>query len=455
MTNFVYTILVSIVIISLGTFSFLQFCIIVLELFFVFYFLNRIGTKFVYLELLSLIAVTQWLFAPMLAQRLGVNMDVSYEVYFEYAFPATLAYLFGLTIPLWNQKRLDSTISDIVKNIREKYYYRQQTGVILILIGLPFWILQNSSYTSLNYVFYLFSHLIMVGISLLLFTNYRFKWLWVCVIILILFYTSFLNGMIGSLIFWMFILLVIYSLNRPLKIPYLGRLLFLLLCIWIIIVLQASKTEYRILTWDIRKNDMTGYVTREIKQNPQIFYSLIKENVLNPNKIFKDKNILALTGRINQGSLVATAMAHVPKREDYGRGEVTIRYSVEAFIPRILWPDKPNVGQADYINKFAGLELGRFHSATLGALGDAYVDYGKYGFLFLGFMGFFVSGTFILFINKSKSTPTVLFWFLVLYFGTISITEISVAGYFNSVLKYVLFIVVVRFIINRLFKIGV
>src|SRR6185436_9494862 len=104
--------------------SFLHITIVALELFFLFYFINRIGNKFIFLELLSFIAVTQLLFAPMLAEKFGVEMDVPFATYFEYAYPATLAYLLGLTIPLWKQKNLDNKTRVIFNELSAKYKNR-------------------------------------------------------------------------------------------------------------------------------------------------------------------------------------------------------------------------------------------------------------------------------------------------------------------------------------------
>jgi hypothetical protein len=83
------------------------------------------------------------------------------------------------------------------------------------------------------------------------------------------------------------------------------------------------------------------------------------------------------------------------------------------------------------------------------------VDFGKWGILFLFFYGFLIAQLFVLFVNKSLKTPAMLLWFMVLYFGSITVSEVSVAGYLNLVFKYLVFIFTIRIILVQIFKIRV
>lgn len=445
---FVYTLGVTVIAALLWALSIVHIFILFLELFFLFYFLSRVGRKFVFLEILALIVVTQWLFAPMIAEIFDVEMQVPFTVYFAYAIPGTILYLAGLTFPLWKQKELDGKISLIFSRLSEKYRYRKFWGIGLMVLGFPFWIYLNSVSISLNYIFFLLSNLLMVGICLLIFTQYIWKWILISVGLILLVTSTFLNGMIGSVIIWLFIIGMIYSCKRPFRIQFVFKLMGFLVFVWILTVLQASKTEYRQLTWNIKKNEMTGYVNREIKQNPALFYRLIKEKIFDPNTLTKRTSIMGLANRMNEGYLVSLAMNYVPRKRNFGEGEATLYNSAIAFIPRILWNSKPVIGQAEFFKKYTGITLTKYNSTTIGPLGEAYVDFGILGVIFLGFFGLFIGAIFQVWVDKSLSQPVLFLWFIVLYFSSIAVTEVSISGFVNGVFKYIIFIFAVRLLLR-------
>jgi hypothetical protein len=447
-------IVISVASVLIWKLTFIHFLILLLELYLLIYFLERIGSKFVFLELLALIAVTQWLFAPMLAERTAFEMPISFKEYYSYALPATLAYVGGITIPLWKQRKFDGKVQQIM--LRLKYYLKDKSnwGIFLLAIGIPCWMLFNKVSSSIGFVMYLLAQLMMIGICILLFSGNKFKWLWIGGGIAIIFITTFLNGMVGIIIFWIFIVWVIYSCIYPKRIPILFKLLVLAIGLWVMIILQISKAEYRSKTWAIATED-SGGGRKESVQDPALFYGLIQEKITRPYEYLRVENIMPFVMRLNQGYLVSYGMDHVPDRRDYGNGEVTIKYSIVAFVPRILWKDKPVVGQADYFKKYTGIKLGKSTSSTLGALGDAYVDFGKGGIVFLGFLGLAISMLFSFWINKSYFDPAFFMWIVIVYYTTLSISEISFAGFINTIFKYLIFIVFIRFFLRTILKIRV
>lgn len=400
-------------------------------------------------------AVTQWLFAPMLAQKLDVNIKVPFDEYFAYALPATIAYVGGLTLPLWRQRSLDEKTTVIFQNLSIIYKRNQQWGIALIMIGLPFWALQNSVPASLNFIFYLMSQLLMIGICLLMFNDSKTKWFWVAFGILLLISTTFLNGMIGAVLWWMIILGVIYSGKQPVKIPYTFKLAFLLLGLGLLMLLQSAKTEYRKLTWDIRRSDVSSRVSIKMTKDPALFYGLIKEKIFVSKTYFDRQSVIGFAERLNQGYLVSLAMDYVPRRRAFGNGEATLLNSITAFVPRIFWKSKPVIGQREHFKKYTGIKLGSFTSATIGPIGDAYVDFGKFGILFLGLFGWMIGQIYLFWVNKSLKDPSFILWFVVLYFGAIGVSESSVAGFINAVFKYLIFIFIIRFVLHRFFRIKV
>jgi len=435
--------------------TFQEAFILALELFFLFYFLDHLGRKFVFLELLALIGITQWLFGPMIARRIGISLSVPFDTYFNYALPATVAYVIGVTVPLWNQRKLDQRIAHVLDKLSTIYEPKYKLGILLFLIGVPFWVFQNSVPVSISFIFNLLSSLFMVGITLLMFTKYKWKWIWIGLGLLLLVVTTFLNGVIGILLIWMYIILMTYTSKFPIRIPLTVKIVFFMSFVWVLTVLQAAKVEYRVLTWNIKSNEMTGYSTREIDQDPELFYKLIREKMFDLSTFSDKKSLTGLAIRLNQGLLVSDAMDYVPRRRAYGLGEATLLTTAVAFVPRILWPDKPVIGQAEHFKKYTGIKLTKFTSATIGPIGDAYVDFGYGGILFLFLYGGVIAVFFTTWINYASKSPGLLLWFMVIYFATIGEAEITVAVFLNALFKFFVFIVTMRWILSQAFKIKV
>lgn len=426
--------------------------IIGLEIFLLLLFLHRLGQKFVFLEWLALLATTQWLVFPLIGYTIRGVMAVPYEDYFIYAVPATLAFVLLVTTPLWSSNLWDRYIQDTVQRLTEKYTGKQNMAIALFIAGAFFWIFQVYVPISLSLLFFMLAHLLLLSICLFIFIPYRYKWIWFGSGLLLIIATTLLNGMIGTVILWIFSVTVVYTTRYPIRMVLPLKFLFFGVAVWMIAVLQMSKTQYRKETWDIRQSEFSARQTREINQDPELFLSLVRKNAVEFDQLFKQANLVQMAYRLNQGMLVTYCMDYVPKRRSFGNGEVTIKNTLVAFIPRILWPDKPIVGQQEYFKAYTGIRLTKFTSSTLGPIGDAYADFGRYGFVFLALFGFLISSLYKWFIRASRRTPFYLLWFMILYLGTLLVSEISVASYINGVFKLLLFIYGMRLLLKYVFK---
>jgi O-antigen polysaccharide polymerase Wzy len=73
------------------------------------------------------------------------------------------------------------------------------------------------------------------------------------------------------------------------------------------------------------------------------------------------------------------------ERDGYQMG-ATMQYATYAFIPRVLWPEKPNVSRGDWFNKYVGAAPGT--SLGISAVGELYWNFGVPGVA----IGMFVLG---------------------------------------------------------------
>jgi hypothetical protein len=97
----------------------------------------------------------------------------------------------------------------------------------------------------------------------------------------------------------------------------------------------------------------------------------------------------AIDARLNQNRLVGAAVAyHESGAADFAYGGTV---PVWALIPRVIWPDKPEVGgSGNIVSDYTGIQFARGTSVGVGQVLEFYVNFGipgiLAGFAFLGFV---------------------------------------------------------------------
>jgi hypothetical protein len=102
-----------------------------------------------------------------------------------------------------------------------------------------------------------------------------------------------------------------------------------------------------------------------------------------------EKHLFALDARLNQNYLVGTGVM----RHQEGEAELLYGATVPlwAFIPRVVWPDKPSVGGGqDWVSQFTGITFAAGTSVGIGQVLEFYMNFGipgiVTGFAILGFI---------------------------------------------------------------------
>lgn len=102
-------------------------------------------------------------------------------------------------------------------------------------------------------------------------------------------------------------------------------------------------------------------------------------------------HLARIDDRLNQNFLVGVARANLESGVvHFGEGE-TLQRAFIAFIPRVLWPDKPVVaGGTEIVTKYTLIEFYGSTSVAAGQVMEFYVNFGMtgviLGFAFLGFL---------------------------------------------------------------------
>ena len=199
-----------------------------------------------------------------------------------------------------------------------------------------------------------------------------------------------ITGLFAQPVFFLVFMAIIYW-NKKRIIPWHVTLLLFL----IIVVLTPVKSVYRNLTWNARSSQ--NYIERVhmLYNSADIYYS---------NGIFSSiGNDTSTVNRLAHISTFAHVINMTPGSVPYWWGE-SYQTLWSSFIPRLLWPDKPEatIGQA-FGHRYKLLNSDdKMTSFNLPWLPEFYANFGTIGVL----MGMFAVGVLFQFLVQKFSAPS-------------------------------------------------
>jgi hypothetical protein len=383
-------------------------------------------------HLISNLAIFQWLIGPLVyysdfnpGQVLSITqMQVSFEEYFAYAWPATALLVIGLQL---SKPNLTVDLS-IFKNADPKRFK------FLIAVGLFFNIILIFLPLSLRFVVKTLTYLIYVGLLGLLLKEKKTKndFLWVCGVSMFVVYSALRSAMFGELVF--LILLFVLTLFYVNKTSTKRKLI-----IGISVILLG--TSIQLVKMPLRELNRKG--STSTLQNLTTLYNsdlLMKEN------LFSDAFRAYTVARFNNGAVISYVINRVPNIIPYANGNTINSAIIGSFIPRLIWPTKETSGTAMYL-KYTGL---RFEGASYGIsqLGEGYANFGKRGgILYMFLLGLTMSvllRRIVKYINKNPNY----FYFLPIIF----LHGVKVETELNRSLGFMLRVIIVLYILNFILK---
>ena len=150
--------------------------------------------------------------------------------------------------------------------------------------------------------------------------------------------------------------------------------------------------------------------------------------------------LFGLYMRSNQGVNVSLVMNRIPARQPFDNGSYLFKTVASSFVPRFLWPDKPEAGGVFNMEHYAGIRI-RNWSTNIGPIGEAYGNFGTNGGIFY----MFILGVFLRFIFKkvlqiSEKVPLLILWIPVLFFQVTYSAESDSLQILNSIIKSAFFL---------------
>ncbi len=417
-----------------------------LFVFFLLNFLLDLGNGIVILDLTILLAFVNCLIMPVifyhvytkenpLAFLWGKYMPISSDDYFSFALPAVVMLILGLKLPLGKSK-INKNPAVYIENVKAYLAHNPKLGLYLVATGGVAGMLNFLVPSALKEIFFLMAHLVFVGVFYVIYSPSKNKQVIVPGVILLMLGTSLLTGMFGELIFILACSLVLILLGK--KVKYWKKLSFAFLGIFIIILIQSVKSDYRKKTW-----------FEEGGADPAYFVELIADRITTPSNMLNPNGLFVLSVRMNQGWLVAETMKMVPDKHPFGNGEPLIDAIFASFIPRVLWPDKPEAGGKANLKRFWGFDLIGW-STNIGTLGEAYANFDRAGGLFyMFFYGLFFNFVLSRILKMAEKRHTIVLWLPYLFFSVINV-ETDLLSTMGALIKGIIF----SWIVFRLFDLS-
>lgn len=406
-------------------------------------FLDNIGKKVVVLDIAIILAVFTWLVMPVifyhfytkedhLARIFYKYMPISTDDYFSFVFPGTVLMIVGFKIRL-TKLQVDMDPGGYKQKLEAFFKGKAKIGFILIGISFVSSALHYVVPSSLNRIANLVGNLSYVGVFYVFFSEHPHKNKILIGVLSLLVINSIATGLFGELIFLLALFYILVALYLK-KIHFSIKLSVCLVGVIVIFLIQNVKKGYRERAW------VSG-------GDASYFGQLLEESIQNPGTMFEKRKMFTTAVRMNQGWLIAITMDRVPRRFEYAYGE-TIAISVAAaFIPRIIWPSKPEAGGRYNLKRFWGYNLVGY-STNIGPIGEAYANFGRTGgIIFMFFYGLFFNGLLTWLLKWSERRPSILCWIPFLFFYAV-VVETDILTTVGSIVTSLIFML----IFIRLFK---
>lgn len=413
-------------------------------------FLDNVGKKVVVLDIAIILAVFTWLVMPVIFYQFYTKEDhlarvfykymvIPADDYFSFVLPGTICMIIGFKVRLANLQ-INKDPQAYKQKLEVFFKGKAKIGFILIGISFASSVLNYVVPASLHRVVNLLEHLSYVGVFYVFFSEHPHKNKILAGVLSLLAINSIATGLFGELVFLLALFYILVALYLK-RISFPVKLSVCVAGILLIFLIQNIKKGYREIAWGSGKGGSAVY-----------FGQLLGDAIVNPGTMFEKKKLFNTAVRMNQGWLIAVTMDRVPRRFDYAYGE-TIGISVAAaFIPRILWPDKPEAGGRYNLKRFWGYDLVGY-STNIGPIGEAYANFGRTGgIIFMFFYGLFFNGLLTYLLKWSERRPSILCWIPFLFFYAV-VVETDILTTVGSLVTGMMFMIVFTWLFKAVFHI--
>ncbi len=420
--------------IGLTSFTVYESLSCVLFMYFLFNFINDLGSRLVILDILILISIFICLCMPIVGYHWFNNrnqlatlwnnyMRVTSEEYFSFMLPATVAMIIGLKLPIFFRKQTFKNHEQYMINAKNYLSGMKWQGLIMVIVGLIASLLEGYVPDVIGYILFLLKYLMFVGVFYCLYSTFPNKRTIMIFVFGLLIFRSIYGGMFGEMVYMGVMTVILVLLGN--KTLFITKFSIMIAGVFCLLILQSVKPAYRNQIW---KKEIEG-------QKVSLFSDMMLEKASSPLELFKDERTLFLFyTRFNQGQIVSRVLESVPHRFSYADGETIYLSLAASIVPRFLWQDKPESGGLYNFKRFLGVTL-RGYSIGLSPFGEAWGNFGKSGGIFFMLcFGLLFNFFFQLLLKISVKVPSLILWFPFLFFYAVQV-ESDLVTMLNSFTK--------------------
>lgn len=143
--------------------------------------------------------------------------------------------------------------------------------------------------------------------------------------------------------------------------------------------------------------------------------------------------------RMNQGYNIALVQKRIPQQVEFLGGEYLGLTFLSAFVPRFIWPDKPEAGGRENMRIYTGYIITTW-STNVGPIGEAYGNFGHLGgWVYILVFAFFIRAAYTKFLAICRARPIFFLWLPAMFFQTFYVIETDSLQAFNSLIKGAVF----------------
>lgn len=414
-------------------------------------FIDSIGKNYNILDIPILLALFQCMLMPIvvyhiynddtLVMALKYDMGVTPERYYGFMFPAIVMMIIGMKLPPLFQFSYQQKFLLAIQAVRFYLVGKGNMGVLLIGIGVVANIMRDFIGGSMQYIAYLISMLLYVGVLYTYFSDHKQRFWYLVTGAAVISLQALRKGMFGELVYVLLLAGLLMMLGK--KISNVKKYGLALVGFFAVLILQSVKADYRAIAWRGQGN--------QEQSNAGAFATLIVDRISEPGRFFDLDLMFPTVNRFNQGMIVAKVLDHVPNRAPYAEGETIFKSLAATFVPRLLWADKPMSGGHENMLRFTGFLI-EGYSMNISPMGEAYGNYGvEGGIFFMLIYGLFFSILIVVLMNYVKKRPTLILWFPVLFLNSIQM-ETDILMCLNSLIKNMIFVAAVFWAANRFLR---
>ena len=404
--------------------------------------LDKLGKGIVLRETIAFLYVFTCLIMPIVGyeyydssnslSKLWVRyMPIPRADYFSYCLPAIGFFCFALLFPLPSAANNEEGVglTNQIARIKERLVRQKKLGLVVSAIGLLVSLVINYLPAGLQFFATLFFFGSFAGLLYIYYAPaFRYKYLLMLLFILFIFYNALNVGMF-TVVAYMGITISSFLLMGK-KVSLLKKMALFCLAAFLMIVLQNTKLSYRKSIW------RSGYGGSKV----ELFTDLFANNVLKGEGLVEKNAFFQIYVRGNQGYNVALVMRRMPVVKPFDGGNNLMKAFASAFVPRFLWPDKPEAGGKFNMEYYAGWHINGW-STNVGPLGEAYGSFGVTGgIIYMFFLGLFIRLVYVSIFRISRGVPLLICWLPVFFFQIVSSAETDSLQIFNSLIKAAFFV---------------